>query len=240
MSRFVTSGTVNEGESSPPQDSEWKKAQDAIDNTQQSKERAPNQDEGKSLYESIRLKNQFRALDEDEVDFLDSVLESTRANAANIQQETIEQLDSFRKKREDIEKAHQAEHGAEGQEEDETHWGSGGRGRKRKKARDKDSFPHLKKRKSSAADEEKPASGSSASAAHSSSGPSEKPSYANGEGVGSVQGTVSTDVSSATAVRVGQSASTEQLSTRDPAGDRPSAGSRSLDLGLGAYSSDED
>lgn len=55
--------------------------------------------------ESIRLKNQFRALEEDEVDFLDSVLESTRAKEAAIRKETTEQLDSFRRQQEAAEQA---------------------------------------------------------------------------------------------------------------------------------------
>ena len=50
--------------------------------------------------ESIRLKNQFRALDEDEVDFLDSLLESTRAKEAAVKKETEEQLAVFYRQRE--------------------------------------------------------------------------------------------------------------------------------------------
>ncbi|KAI9801944.1 MAG: hypothetical protein M1825_002999 [Sarcosagium campestre] len=49
--------------------------------------------------ESIRLKNQFRALDEDEIDFLDSVLESTRQREAELKRETNEGLDAFRRRR---------------------------------------------------------------------------------------------------------------------------------------------
>ncbi len=45
------------------------------------------------------MKNQFRALDDDEADFLDSVLESTRAKEAQVRRETAEQLDTFRKQR---------------------------------------------------------------------------------------------------------------------------------------------
>ena len=45
------------------------------------------------------MKNQFRALDDDEIDFLDSVLESTRENERKIKQETVEMLDEFRKQR---------------------------------------------------------------------------------------------------------------------------------------------
>lgn len=49
--------------------------------------------------ESIRLKNQFRALDEDEVDFLESVLESSRAKEDAVKRETADQLEAFRKQR---------------------------------------------------------------------------------------------------------------------------------------------
>jgi len=51
------------------------------------------------------LKNQFRTLDDDEVEFLDSVLESTRAKEAAVEKETSEQLEAFRKQREEAEKA---------------------------------------------------------------------------------------------------------------------------------------
>lgn len=55
--------------------------------------------------EKIKLKNQFRALDDDEVDFLDSVLESTRAQEAALRKETTEQLEAFRKQQGEVEKA---------------------------------------------------------------------------------------------------------------------------------------
>lgn len=55
--------------------------------------------------EKIRLKNQFRALDEDEIDFLDSVLESTRAQEEAVKKDTADQLEVFRKQREEAEKA---------------------------------------------------------------------------------------------------------------------------------------
>ena len=51
--------------------------------------------------ESIRLKNQFRNLDEDEVEFLDSVLESTRAKEEAVKKETREQLEIFRRQQEE-------------------------------------------------------------------------------------------------------------------------------------------
>lgn len=55
--------------------------------------------------ESIRLKNQFRSLDEDEVEFLDSVLESTRAQEAAVKKETAEQLAEFHRQREEAERS---------------------------------------------------------------------------------------------------------------------------------------
>jgi FAM192A/Fyv6, N-terminal domain len=54
--------------------------------------------------ENLRLKNQFRSLDDDEVDFLDSVLESTREKEQQVKRETAEQLEAFRKQREAAEK----------------------------------------------------------------------------------------------------------------------------------------
>jgi hypothetical protein len=45
------------------------------------------------------LKNQFRALDDDEIEFLESVQETSRAKEDAMKQETAEQLDAFRKQR---------------------------------------------------------------------------------------------------------------------------------------------
>lgn len=51
------------------------------------------------------MKNQFRTLDDDEVEFLDTVLESTRAKEAAVKKETAEQLEAFRQQRDAAEKA---------------------------------------------------------------------------------------------------------------------------------------
>ncbi|POS87875.1 hypothetical protein EPUL_000348 [Erysiphe pulchra] len=48
--------------------------------------------------EATRLRNQFRALDEDEVDFLDSVLEGTRAQEAKVKAETVQGVRLFRRR----------------------------------------------------------------------------------------------------------------------------------------------
>ncbi|EXJ77445.1 hypothetical protein A1O3_09671 [Capronia epimyces CBS 606.96] len=112
MSRFVPAGT--DVDSLPPDDA-WLKAKQQVEAQKKVKAAEGGQQEGgKSLYEvlqqnkaakqeafeeSIRLKNQFRPLDEDEVDFLDSVLESNRAKEDAVKNETAEQLEAFRKQR---------------------------------------------------------------------------------------------------------------------------------------------
>jgi hypothetical protein len=55
--------------------------------------------------QSIRLKNQFRPLNEDEIAFLDAVGESTRAKETQLRQETSRQLDAFRRQQAEAEKA---------------------------------------------------------------------------------------------------------------------------------------
>lgn len=96
----------------------------------------------------MRLKNQFRALDEDEVEFLDSVLESTRAQEEAVKRDTADQLEAFRKQREEAEKvllgaASSDVTPAPTEEED---WAISARKRRRDKG--KDLFPG-KKRKAS-------------------------------------------------------------------------------------------
>ncbi|KAL1306782.1 hypothetical protein AAFC00_005443 [Neodothiora populina] len=117
MSRFVSGGTTEEP---IERDEAWLKAQQEIDEKRRQKEEESRQQGGKSLYEtlqankaakqdafeeSIRLSNQFRSLDEDEVEFLDSVLESTRAKESAVKKETAEQLELFRRQQEGTEKA---------------------------------------------------------------------------------------------------------------------------------------
>ncbi|KAL8718989.1 MAG: hypothetical protein Q9225_003947 [Loekoesia sp. 1 TL-2023] len=118
----MSSGFVSGGTTDQPieRDDEWLKAQQEIEANRRRKEEEGRQDGGRSLYEvlqnnkaakqeafeeSIRLKNQFRTLDEDEVEFLDSVLESTRANEDAVKRETSEQLELFRQQQEEADKA---------------------------------------------------------------------------------------------------------------------------------------
>ena len=109
--------------------------------------------------ESIKLKNQFRNLDEDEVEFLDSVLESTRKKEEDVKRETTEQLDLFRRQQEDADKVLLEE----GRDADDTKAEAGspeaGEGqwavnaRKRKRVKEKEGLKGVKIRKSSSANE---------------------------------------------------------------------------------------
>ncbi|MCJ1383117.1 hypothetical protein MMC17_006230 [Xylographa soralifera] len=116
-SGFVSGGTADEP---IERDGEWLKAQQELEDTRRRKEEESRQTGGKSLYEvlqqnkaakqdafeeSIRLRNQFRNLDEDEIEFLDSVLESTRAKEEAVKKETAEQLNLFRRQQEDADRA---------------------------------------------------------------------------------------------------------------------------------------
>ncbi|MCJ1387519.1 hypothetical protein MMC18_000362 [Xylographa bjoerkii] len=116
-SGFVSGGTTDEP---IERDDEWLKAQQELEAIRRRREEESRQTGGKSLYEvlqqnkaakqdafeeSIRLKNQFRNLDEDEIEFLDSVLESTRAKEEAVKKETAEQLNLFRQQQEDADRA---------------------------------------------------------------------------------------------------------------------------------------
>ena len=108
--------------------------------------------------ESARLKHQFRALDDDEVEFLDSVLESTRAKEEAVKKETSEQLDIFRKHQEEADRALLREAGSstsipEGGRQagsptsEDLQWAVNAR--KRKRVKEQESLPGVKLRKSS-------------------------------------------------------------------------------------------
>ncbi|KAI9840072.1 MAG: hypothetical protein M1819_000265 [Sarea resinae] len=168
----MSSGFVSGGTTDAPieRDDDWKKAQEELEANRRRKEEQSRQEGGKSLYEtlqankaakqeafeeSIRLKNQFRSLDEDEVDFLDSVLESTRAKEEAVRRETTEQLDHFRRQQEEADKVLLAEAGqvstvtggSQSPPVEEEQWVISGR--KRKKGKDKEVLKGVKLRKSS-------------------------------------------------------------------------------------------
>ncbi|PPJ53689.1 hypothetical protein CBER1_00852 [Cercospora berteroae] len=170
MSRFVAAGADGEP---TEQDEKWLAAQQAIEATRSKPKIEPGQQEGgKSLYEtlqankaakqeafeqSIRLGNQFQSLDEDDVEFLDSVLESTRAQEAAVKRETKEQLDAFRQQQLEAERrlaksgsANSPGPGTDAAEQ--TEWTVG---RKRKK-NPKDVLGGVKLRKQTSTEDKKP------------------------------------------------------------------------------------
>lgn len=151
--KFVSAGTIDQP---TERDDEWRRAQQEIEEERRRKAELGKQDGGKSLYdvlqqnkmakqeafeESIRLKNQFRALDEDEVEFLDSLLESTRAQEDAVKKETAEHLAEYQRQREEAERAlvegpsggQKASGSATSPPGDEEDWVVGGRKRKRNK-----------------------------------------------------------------------------------------------------------
>ncbi|KAI9829139.1 MAG: hypothetical protein M1832_000162 [Thelocarpon impressellum] len=184
-SGFVSVGTGDDpAKPSEPvkTNDDWEKAKQEIEANRRRREEAARQEGGKSLYdtlqankaakqdafeESIRLKNQFRSLDEDEVEFLDSVLESTRAKEDAVRRETTEQLGLFRRQQEEADAAAlllQADAGAAAPEGigspvlDEGQWATSGRKRKKGPA-DKEGghgVRGVKTRKPSSSSAEKP------------------------------------------------------------------------------------
>ncbi|PYH46190.1 PSME3-interacting protein [Aspergillus saccharolyticus JOP 1030-1] len=117
----MSSGFVSAGTDQEPveRDDDWHRVQQELEEERRRKAELGKQDGGKSLFEvlqqnkmakqeafeeKIKLKNQFRSLDEDEVEFLDSILESTRAKEAAVKRETAEGLELFRRQREEAEK----------------------------------------------------------------------------------------------------------------------------------------
>ncbi|EHL01241.1 hypothetical protein M7I_2784 [Glarea lozoyensis 74030] len=149
----MSSGFVSGGTADAPiaRDEAWLSAQREIEaNIQKKAIEARRQTDGKSL-----LKNQFRALDQDEVEFLDSVLESTRAEEARVKKETAEGLALFRQQQDEADR--KARTGDEptaqlriGSQVAEGAWIAGGR--KRKRVKDKDGLKGVKIRRSSTSD----------------------------------------------------------------------------------------
>jgi hypothetical protein len=182
-----------------------------------------------SLSQKIRLKNQFRALDEDEVEYLDSVLESTRAKEAAVQKETSEQLEIFRRQQAEAEKSAVGDQGSGSPIGEEEQWTT----RKRKKGKEKETFKGLKLRKTSSATEDSfSAPIQSAAAAEKEQTPAKVASVA------------STDPpvasSSGSNVNVNKQAPDKGKPVVKPPAAKVPPPSKPAVLGLGGYSSDED
>ncbi|MCJ1461670.1 hypothetical protein MMC07_000267 [Pseudocyphellaria aurata] len=171
-SGFVSGGTT---ENPVEHDDAWLQAQKDIEETRRRKEVESRQEGGKTLYEvlqqnkaakqeafeeSIRLKNQFRNLDEDEIEFLDLVLESTRAKEEALKKETTQQVDVFRRQQEEADKALLSEAASTndaspmGLASSESQWAINAR--KRKRAKEKEGLKGVKLRKMSSTSERPP------------------------------------------------------------------------------------
>ncbi|RDW66258.1 hypothetical protein BP6252_09893 [Coleophoma cylindrospora] len=169
----MSSGFVSGGTADAPveRSDEWLAARQEIEANIARKAIEARQSDGRSLFETLeankaakqeafeeanRLKNQFRALDEDEVEFLDSVLESTRAEEERVRKETAEGLALFRRQQDEVDKKARAGHEVSQDaeifpaREDELWTGSG---RKRKRVKDKESFKGVKIRRGSTVNE---------------------------------------------------------------------------------------
>ncbi|EME48857.1 hypothetical protein DOTSEDRAFT_49249 [Dothistroma septosporum NZE10] len=157
MSRFVSGGT---NEEPTARDEAWLQAQTQIEAKHLAKIEAGKQEGGKSLYEtlqankaakqeqfeeSIRLTNQFQSLNEDEVEFLDSVLETQRQKENNVRKQTAEEMQAFKQQQEDAEKKARAAETTHTAETENTSWAVS---RKRKKGKE-DVFGGVKLRKAS-------------------------------------------------------------------------------------------
>ena len=88
--------------------------------------------------EAHSFRNQFRALDDDEVRFLEGVKASQRAAEERVRRETEEGLEAFRAAR--AQEPGAAEESKDGEEElaPEESWAAAGAGRKRRREREKE------------------------------------------------------------------------------------------------------
>ncbi|CAG5156670.1 uncharacterized protein ALTATR162_LOCUS4467 [Alternaria atra] len=166
-SGFVSGGKAGE---EVERDDEWKKAQQEIEDARRAKADLAKQQDGKSLFEVLQANKDKKqaefeekaryklhvALDDEEADYLDSVLEKKRLEEANVKKETFEQLDLFRRQREEAERKARGleEESTEApKEEDVGQWAAVGR--KRKKGSEAGLLKGVKLRKSSSVTEEK-------------------------------------------------------------------------------------
>ncbi|KAE8452396.1 hypothetical protein EG329_001096 [Mollisiaceae sp. DMI_Dod_QoI] len=166
-SGFVSGGTVD---APIERDEAWLAAQKEVEANLRRKAELTRQTDGKSLYETLeankaakqeafeeaaKLKHQFQSLNEDEVEFLDSILERTRAEEDRVKRETQEGLALFRQQQEEVDKkARRGSDGAtpeEGLLVEEESWIAG---RKRKRTtKEKEGLRGIKIRRSSTSTE---------------------------------------------------------------------------------------
>ncbi|RMZ69212.1 NEFA-interacting nuclear NIP30 N-terminal [Pyrenophora seminiperda CCB06] len=166
-SGFVSGGKAGE---ETERDDEWKRAQQEIEDARRAKAELARQQDGKSLFEVLQANKDKKqaefeekaryklhvALDDEEADYLDSVLEKKLAEEARVRKETSEQLELFRRQREEEERKARGleEESSEApRDEDAGQWAAVGR--KRKKAPETGLLKGVKLRKSSSVPEDK-------------------------------------------------------------------------------------
>jgi hypothetical protein len=187
--------------------------------------------------EKSRLRNQFRSLDEDEVEFLDSVLESTRAQEAAVKKETAEQLEAFRRQREKAQKALLESTSSDVPSVKGEDWAALARKRRRDKQKKEDLLIPGKKRKASLTDNAaKDTHNGKDSQKQNVSGSSTKQDQGtskSNEATPAASATASRPTNTATQAKVGTNAEKGELKTKAPT--KPA-----VSLGLGGYSSDSE
>ncbi|KAJ5698481.1 hypothetical protein N7462_000486 [Penicillium macrosclerotiorum] len=247
----MSSGFVSAGTNEEPveRDDAWLKAQQELEEERRRKAEIGQQDGGKSLFEvlqqnkmakqeqfeeKMRLKNQFRSLDDDEIEFLDSVLESTRAQEATLKKDTADQLEAFRKHREEAEKALLGPTSSEVTPAEDEEWTIPARKRRRDKG--KDSLLSGKKRKPSLAQSsEKPSVAKEDEARKSG----QEGRLAAGK-TGAETTSSTTAPTSAPMTKAAEKATTPTSDSRGPSGDNQPAKPAPISLGLAGYGSDSD
>ncbi|KAF2652871.1 hypothetical protein K491DRAFT_662984 [Lophiostoma macrostomum CBS 122681] len=245
-SGFVSGGTIDDP---AERDDAWRAAQEELAEKRRRKDEAASQNDGKSLYdvlqankaakqeafeEANRLKNQFRALDDDEAEFLDSVLEETRKKEAEVKKETLQQLDAFRKYREEAERRALAEQnaGSPEVEDAQAQWLTGGRKRK-KGEKDGALLKGIKLRKASGTADKGEAKPVTMEKEEALKKTEVRPTATTSTGIGA--GTSTREQSS---LRFhAPKGALEKVTLAGPASPKPS---NTLALGLGYTSSDED
>ncbi|PWW75712.1 hypothetical protein C7212DRAFT_320793 [Tuber magnatum] len=141
-SGFVSAGTTipEDTPSGPPRVDVWSAAQAAVEAARKSKEEEA-QDE-RSLYEilqankakkqeefeeKLKFKNQFKTLDEDDVDYLASILKTEKAVEDARKEELESRLDDFRRQQSEADKSG----GGEGGDQDTALWATGKKRRRK-------------------------------------------------------------------------------------------------------------
>jgi hypothetical protein len=164
----MSSGFVSGGTADNPaeRDDEWRQAQAELEATRKAKADLAAQHDGKSLFEVLQENKDKKqaefeeraryklhvSLNDDEADYLDAIEEKKRKQEAEVRKDTLEQLDVFRRQKEEAERKAMEDETADAPTEEEVQWVAPGR--KRKKGPETSLLKGVKLRKQSSAAEE--------------------------------------------------------------------------------------